>query len=423
MPLGSGRSAVGDQERNNVRKRTKLSVSLLTAFAAVGALVLSMGTALPAQAATADYEPGAHDIVGVGSDTLQFILDFGDDGDAVGDPGYNNAGNAYKVVSIDATADSNARASYLNNSTDADLLPLDGTAVLRAGTYPIQRPNGSSAGITAMLADTSTADPYLDFVRMSRAPASSEAQDAVNNGWQGLQVVTLGNENLRMAADLTTNAPAGLSLQQLIQIYECNDTTWTQVGGTSTAAIIPAIPQTGSGTRSQFLSDLQAANGGTAITLGSCVITVEENDPTGITGNTSPANVIVPFSGSRLNLWNGDSGDTTIQPSSGVGYFHSPTTVYPGASTALVPGVAQLTGTPSDGNPVYDDVRNLYVVYRWTDQISTTPWQPGGKLNWAQTLFCDPGGPAPYFDTAPGEALIAQAGANPDFSCLSSPMT
>ena len=84
----------------------------------------------------------------------------------------------------------------------------------------------------------------------------------------------------------------------------------------------------------------------------------------------------------------------------------------------------QLTGTPTDGNPVYNDTRNLNVVYRWTDQISTTPWQPGGSLNWAQTLFCDPGGPTPFFQTAEGKLLIAEAGGNPATqSCLTSPLT
>jgi hypothetical protein len=72
---------------------------------------------------------------------------------------------------------------------------------------------------------------------------------------------------------------------------------------------------------------------------------------------------------------------------------------------------------------VYSDNYNLYVIYRWNDQTSTTPWQPGGKLNWAQTLFCNPGGAAPFFDTGPGQALIAQAGADPSFSCLTSPLT
>jgi ABC-type phosphate transport system substrate-binding protein len=413
-----------------------MSASLLAASGLLGAAMFSVGGMLPAQAATAapaapaDYAPGFNDVVGVGSDTLQFIIDFGLDGDVSGDTGYNDAGNLYKAVSFDATADSNARAAYLNNSNDTTLLPLNPTVVLRGGTFPVQRPNGSGAGINALLADTAPADPSINFVRMSSAPSSANGATAVTNGWGGLQEFVLGNENLQVAAANTTNAPNGLSAQQLVAIYQCTDTKWNQVGGTSTDTIIPVIPQNGSGTRKTFLADLQTANGGTAITLGSCVTTGEENDPTGITGQAAttaspggPADAIEPFSGSRLNLWLGKSGNTTFGSDPSSGYFHDPTVAYPGGS-ALAPGIHLLTGAPSDSNPVYDDVRSLYIVYRWSDQTSTTAWQPGGTLNWAQTLFCDPGGPTPFFQTPAGKTLIAEAGANPATqSCLTTPLT
>jgi hypothetical protein len=53
-------------------------------------------------------------------------------------------------------------------------------------------------------------------------------------------------------------------------------------------------------------------------------------------------------------------------------YFHNPGTVYPGAAASLAPAVVLLTGTPSDGHAAYDDVRNLFIVYRFSDQTSTT---------------------------------------------------
>ena len=432
-----------------MRKRTKLSVSLAAACTTLGALALSAGSALPASAAPtakADYAPVANDVVGDGSDTLQYVVDFGADGDPSGDTGYNDAGNLYKLVSFDATADSNARISYSNPSSLASPNFQDPTAVYRGGTYPVQRINGSGAGINALLADTALTDPTINFARMSSNPTTAQGATAVTNGWQGLQQFVLGVEHLREAAATTalgTNAPAGLSAQQLVAIYQCTDTSWNQVGGTSTDKIIPTIPQSGSGTRNTFLADLQAANGGTAITLGSCVQVSEENDPTAITnlsstttdpngGTCTPpsgktdgcaADAIEPFSGARLNLWSGLSGNTTFGSNPGTGYFHTPTTAYPGGA-ALAPNVAQLTGTPSDSNPVYNDTRNLNIVYRWTDQISTTPWQPGSTLNWAQALFCDPGGPTPFFQTAAGRTLIAEAGADPSTqSCLSTPLT
>src|ERR1700689_954000 len=129
----------GATRGTSVRRRTKLSVGLMAALTTVGTVVLAVGVALPAQA---DYAPGPNDIVGVGSESLQYLMDFVADGDPEGDAGFNSAGGSYKVTSKDATADSNARAAYLNKSTNSNLLPLDPTDVLRAGTYPIQRING-----------------------------------------------------------------------------------------------------------------------------------------------------------------------------------------------------------------------------------------------------------------------------------------
>jgi hypothetical protein len=453
-----------------------MSVSLLATGAMLGAMGLSLGlAALPAQAAPSDYAPGFNDVVGVGSDTLQFIVDFGDDGDPSGDTGYNGAGNLYKVVSFDATADSNARAAYLNNSTDGNLLPLDPTDVLRGGTFPIERINGSGAGISALLADTALTDPYIDFVRMSSEPTATEESTAASQGWGGLQIFQLGNENLSMAKQGTSttsesNAPAGLSVPQLAQIYECNPTgelnaagtgtvaaddgftQWNFVGGTSTDQIIPIIPQAGSGTRSTFLADIGISNA----QLGPCVVTGEENDPTAITGLSSVTSnpitstacspncaydAIEPFSGARLNLWLGKSGNTADGSNPSSGYFHVPTTPYPGGAVET-PGVVLMcasasaeceatTGEPSGSlstvspTATYDDQRALNIVYRWSDQTSSTPWQPGGTENWAETLFCNPGGTTvPFYQTPAGKTLIAEAGANPATqSCLSSPAT
>jgi Right handed beta helix region len=380
-------------------------------------LVLAGG----APRASADYAPGPNDVVGVGSAALQYLLDFAANGDADGDSGYNDIGNALKFVTFDATADASGRASYQAGSTEASPQPLDPTDVLRGGSYPVQRIATGPAGLTALLADTSSTDPYIDFVATTTPPTAAQNATAVSNGWGGLQVVTVGTDDLEMTADAaSTNAPAGLSAQQLVQIYQCQDTRWTQVGGTSSAAIIPAIPPPGSEVRTEFLASLQTANSGTAISLGSCVVTVEENDPAGITGNSTAASVIEPFSAGRLNLWTGTSGDTALSASSGVGYFRNPAVAYPGAASSQAPGVKALTGAPSDANPAYRDALPLDIVYRDSDQDSARPWQPGSKLNWAQALFCNPGGPAPYFDTASAQADIAQAGVIPSYSCAGS---
>jgi hypothetical protein len=418
----------------------------MAALTTVGTVVLAVGVAWPAQA---DYAPGPNDIVGVGSDSLQYLMDFVADGDPEGDAGFNSAGGAYKVVSFDATADSNARAAYLNNSTNSSLLPLDPTDVLRAGTYPIQRINGSTAGINALIAGQGTSGnsalPFIDFVRMSSQPTAAQGGDFTG----GLEVVKIATDELAMAKDATSNAVA-LSPEQLVKIYQSNISTgcptWSQFGVTGTGStdwVAPLIPQVGSGVRSTFLSDLATlGNGGTAITLGTCVTTVEQDDPTGITGFVTPTgwggtigagvadqqDAIVPFSDSRLNLWNGVSGDPTLAPSSGAGYFHNPANVYGQTpNPSLTPGVTIVaTGTPSDGNPVYLDNDALNIVYPFSENSSTVAGEPGSPYNWANLLFCPSskaGAPTPFVDTPAGEVDISQAGADPSYSCPTTPLT
>ena len=92
-----------------MRYRTlKLGVVAATVVATV--LPLALFVAGPA---VADYAPTESDVVGVGSDTLQYMLDFMADGDAyAGTLAITLLGNKYKVVNFDATADANARLAY-----------------------------------------------------------------------------------------------------------------------------------------------------------------------------------------------------------------------------------------------------------------------------------------------------------------------
>lgn len=354
---------------------------------------LSLGLGMPAHA---DIAPAANDVVGVGSDTVQNLANFLADGDTAGTPGYNTAGNINRLISFDATADANDRAAYLNGSTNASIKALNPTIVLRAGTNPVQRPNGSGAGLAALNLDKGT-NEIINFVRSSRLPTDAEQTTAINNGWGGLHVVRISTDALRIAAATTTNAPAALTPTQLVSIYSCTATTWTAVGGSATSTIIPLIPQTGSGTRSSFLADLKAANGNTDVTLGSCVQTVEENDPASITTATSPADAIAPFSGGRKNLY--DSG-----------YFKDSTVKFGSAPVALTSGLQLLSGTGS-----YLNTRGLFIVFRDKDLASTVPFQPGGTKNWAKTLFSNSGGSAPFVNTTAGQADIAAGGATPSY--------
>ena len=204
---------------------------LAVAAGAAGALALSLVTASPA---SADYAPSSGDLVGVGSDTLQYAGDFLADGDHLGDSGYNSQGFVNKWVNFDATADANARFAYgaqgaatscapgtgtntgtgnLNaNTTGNTVCQQNPTIVLRSGLSPVLRPNGSGAGVKALVKDQLAGAGNIDYARASSSQLSSLGT-AANYG-----TVTIGSERLEIMAKTTGNAVA-LSDAQLSKIY------------------------------------------------------------------------------------------------------------------------------------------------------------------------------------------------------------
>ena len=358
--------------------------------------------------AHADYQPSPTDVVGIGGSTPQYELDFGANGDIAGDLGYNAANNVNKLVTFDATGDANGRDAYADGSTLAAPVLLDPTVVLRAGTSPVQRPQSSSNAISALLADTGAVEK-VSFAASASEPTAANQTTASHNNWTFLHVVEIGTDPEEIVADSTTNAPAGLSIAELLGIYKGTYTQWNQLPNNSSGSsdtIIPLLPVASSSITKTFLADLKTQNGGTAPTLSAAVKTVEQNDPTAITSLPAAQSVdaIVPFSNGRLNLY-------------GSGYFLNPVTVFPGGSP-ISAGVKALTATAPDASAGYTDVNTLYVIFRQTDATSTTPWQPGSSQNWVQALFSDPSGPPPFFATPAGKALVAAAGATANYQDL-----
>ena len=437
-----------------MRKRTlKLGVVIATAIAAAAPLVAT-------QAAYADYAPANGDIVGVGSDTLQYMLDFMADGDAYSDPGYNGLDNANKLVSIDATADANARLAFgadglngLGNGATAsggfgtcavttgtvsgsgessasastsgstasssNSCVLNPTVVLRTGMQPVQRPNGSGAGVKALEGDITDPSPTGEIINFARA-SSAQTPPAVIGGCGSaaspcLDSIVVATENVVMVAEPGGHAMP-LSTAQLTSIYNAstpNCVKWTAVGGSSTDAIIPIIPQVGSGTRSFFLGKIGVTN------PGNCTQQGEENDPYAMAETSNPADAIEPMSQGRFNLFAGIEGNGH---NTGFGsYFLDPTCAFDANTTACgtgtgssyVPGfekppAAVLTGATSDSSTAFSQSRNLYVYFRDSDITSATPWQPGSTENWLNTLLYDP---CPTGDgTPPCKAIVNQEG-------------
>jgi ABC-type phosphate transport system substrate-binding protein len=334
--------------------------------AALGAVGLCLGVVSPAMA---DIAPGTNDVVGTGSDTLQYTANFIFDGTTGGAPGYNT-GKTNRVFSFDASADANGRAVYSDAAVGAPLLAA--TSVLRAGTAPVIRPNGSGNGMKSLYqAPYIAPGPVVNFARMSRLPTCAEnTAAAAVSGVGGLHVYKFAYEDLGMAAKKTgSNAPAGLTPDQVLKIYTGVYTTWGDIpgysGGTPGQTIVPLLPQAGSGTRGSFDADMKAANGNVTPTYSNAKIeVVQENDYASFANSSDPANAIAPFSGGRIVL--NDSG-------------------YLGAAATNT--VKPLLGTPPGGGSAYDDQRGLYFVVKEADVNSSTIFQPGGTKNFVKTLF------------------------------------
>jgi ABC-type phosphate transport system substrate-binding protein len=246
---------------------------LVTAVTAASATALAVGPALadPINGSGKPVKPKETDVVGVGSDTIQFLLDqFSFD--------YNKAHKTgTHLYSWDA----------LNPKTGASE-----QISFKSGCTKTLRPNGSSAGIATLIANQKTGDKKhfcADFARSSRARQPGDP----SRGKAGIQFVALGKDAVTYATNATTNAPANLSTAQLNSIYSCTVTNWNQVGGKN-APIKAVLPQTSSGTRAFFLTAIGLGTSGP----GGCVnSTPEENegvDP--VLSGPGSQNVIFPFS-------------------------------------------------------------------------------------------------------------------------------
>jgi ABC-type phosphate transport system substrate-binding protein len=245
---------------------------IVTIAAAVAAVsTVGVGSALADPSST----PPLTAIVGVGSDTLtpvfhQLTADY-------------NASHSTELASWDAVDPTTGAAG--------------GTIITKASsstdtTCSMVRPDGSSAGITALENTVSDAGhPCVDFARSSRAPQST---DPTTIAFARLAKDAITWSSPKGTSTTPSPAPKTLTVDQLANIYNCTSgfTTWSDVGGTSSAKIIPVLPQSGSGTRSTFLLAMGQALGlgpGVSLTPGPCVVNgtdskgvvIEEN--TGVT--------------------------------------------------------------------------------------------------------------------------------------------
>jgi hypothetical protein len=409
----------------------------------VGAVVGLLGAATACLAlagpASADTAARSGDVVGVGSDTVQNVMDFLLDGAPGVAGGYNNAGNNHRAFNVFATGDANGRAVYdgtcgavnsasklgafCDTTTNQSPNLLPGTVVLRAGTSPVTRPNGSGAGVKALIADANSnyqglPSGSIQFARMSRLPktasGSGEADACTaSTACGGLHVYQIATDGFTLVHQASAyNGPASLSIDEAYHIFVlCDYTHWNQIpGNTSGSAdtIHPLVPQSGSGTLGAFMADIQTAENLSSTPVpGACTRTVEEHDPTGIFADPTPADAIEPFSTGKLSMINAGYFTTS-------GYSGATASAY--AANYLAPTTA---GTAPDGGQNWSTTRGLYIVIRQPDLGVTTPFQSGGTQNWAQTLFTtstsvvQKAANAPLFSAAGFTQAFKDCGINP----------
>ncbi len=224
-----------------------------------GAAVAAAAVAMVAAPALADpptgVTPRAVDVVGVGSDTIQNVMD-----------------------------------QFSHDFTDPHTGAIHGLIRFKGGCTLQQRPNGSSEGITAVKTNeggSTAGHPCEDFARSSPDRATGDPSFARG----GLAFVTLAGDAVTWSTQQVTNAPASLTPAQITGIYECRITNWRQVGGRN-AAIKAFIPQTGSGTRSFFLKAIGITAPGPCVSDGGGKL--EENE--GVNPLLVSPNAIFPFS-------------------------------------------------------------------------------------------------------------------------------
>jgi ABC-type phosphate transport system substrate-binding protein len=250
------------------------AAAVLATVAATSALAAEPAHARPVSKAGPNDPPGTTvpregDVVGVGADTDEFLLDqFSHDYNA------SHSTSAHLLYSWDAT----------NPSTGA----VGDSIKTKSGCSTIPRPDGSSAGITAFTANAKTGDGKdfcIDYARSARGRSSSDPPKAPG----GIVFVELAKDAISYATQSTTNAPGNLTTAQLANIYNCVDTNWSQVGGKS-APIHAFLPNPSeSGMAKSFLTMIGVT------TPGSCVNqAVQQNE--GVNPLLKDADAIVPYS-------------------------------------------------------------------------------------------------------------------------------
>ncbi len=241
-----------------------------------------------------------------------------------------------------------------------------------------QAPTGSGAGKTRLAASVAAGDGCVDIARSSSGRGTSDpatfeyyafARDAVS--WAAFPGASPASRNL--------------SLTQLRNIYNCTITNWSQVGGTN-QQIQRYIPQSGSGTRSFFLSNVLGFDP-TTITRANCPAVnqaLPENDGSAVPAAGRPA-AILAYSASQ---WISQGNARTADLRAGS---------YVGKVAGQDPVLANANGTFSPRPNVYGETstfvgaRYVYNVLdrtsrQYTEAVRSVGFVPGSGVAGASRL-------------------------------------
>jgi len=235
--------------------------SLLTRGLAAGMALASSAAFLVTLAPTAHAATPV--IVAVGSDTTQEVMG-----------AILNGTGQYNVKAQQPTA--------LTVPADAPSCTVAQTYHTPAGAGEVLAPNGSGAGRNALIAEETAAagSPRgcIDIARSSGAPRGIGAgKDTATMQYFAFALDSVGVVSTSLAA------PGTISQADLLKVYNCTFTDWSQLPGGGTGPIQRYIPQAGSGTRTFFISDMLGGFDPTTISSASCPAvnqSFEENQAT-----------------------------------------------------------------------------------------------------------------------------------------------
>jgi phosphate transport system substrate-binding protein len=255
-------------------------------------------------------------------------------------------------------------------------------------------PNGSSAGIAALGADTTG---QISFARSSRGPNPGETTK--------LQFWAYALGAVDYVTFPGTDAPkAGLTVAQMIGIYTCDPKTgepfissWGQVGGTP-GGITKYAPQAGSGTLSFFQT--KALNGASVDANcgpSSLSTRLEEHDARGVTSLTF-SNAIYMYDWARFRAQK-TGFEQNLTNGAALGKF--------GATTATI--AAPTTANVNESKTRYFGTRYVYNVMEKSPHPKSDVNQTNDVLRLIGVRPTNQGG-AQFICSGKASTLITKAG-------------